>query len=405
MITFKQVSTIDGKRLDWQIPSAKEMTFDSRHLTLLPALIDPHAHFRTPGLEYKEDWKTGAKAALQGGITTVFDMPNTLPITNTLERVLEKKQLIQKQLKQAKISLHFDLYLGVDKNHFSEIARCRNEVIGLKIFMGSSTGGLLLDDDVSLETAFKLAAENDLLVAVHAEDQDLILKRKARFSHHKGPKIHSKIRNEQVAYLATSKAIDLARKYHTRLYLLHISTSQEIELIRQAKEEGLCVYCEVTPHHLFLSTKAYDSLGTKAQVNPPLRQKVHSNALWQAIREKVVDTIGSDHAPHTLEEKSANYPKNLSGMPGIETTLPLLLDACNRGKIQLSDIEQLMHKKILEIFRLPSCQDIVLIDMQKTQMIDPSLLQTKCSWSPYAGFTLKGWPVMTVLGDNLYACH
>lgn len=405
MITFKQVSTIDGKRLDWQIPSLKEMSFDSHHLTLLPALIDPHAHFRTPGLEYKEDWKTGAKAALQGGITTVFDMPNTLPITNTLERVLEKKQLIQKQLKQAEISLHFNLYLGVDKNHFSEIARCRNEIIGLKIFMGSSTGGLLLDDDLSLETAFKLAAENDLLVAVHAEDQDLILKRKARFSTYKEPKIHSRIRNEQVAYLATSKAIDLARKYHTRLYLLHVSTSQEIELIRQAKEEGLCVYCEVTPHHLFLSTKAYDSLGTKAQVNPPLRQQTHSNALWQAIREKVVDTIGSDHAPHTLEEKSANYPKALSGMPGIETTLPLLLNACNQGKIQLSDIEQLMHKKILEIFRLPPCPDVVLIDMQKTQVLDSSLLQTKCSWSPYAGLNLKGWPVMTVLGDNLYACR
>ncbi|PWU14817.1 MAG: dihydroorotase [Chlamydiae bacterium] len=309
MIMFKQVSTIDGKRLDWQIPSVKEMTLDSHHLTLLPALIDPHAHFRTPGLEYKEDWKTGAKAALQEGITTVFAMPNTLSITNTLERVLEKKQLIQKQLKQAEISLRFNLYLGVDKNHFSEIARCCNEVIGLKIFMGSSTGGLLLDDDVSLETAFKLAAENDLLVAVHAEDQDLILKRKVRFFHHKEPKIHSKIRNAQVAYLATSKAIDLARKYHTRLYLLHVSTAQEIELVRQAKEKGLCVYCEVLPpHHLFLSTKAYDSPGTKAQVNPPLRQQVHSNALWQAIREKVVDTIG------------------------IETTLPLLLDACNQGK-------------------------------------------------------------------------
>lgn len=405
MITFKQVSTFDGKRLDWHIPSPKEMTFDSQHLTLLPALIDPHAHFRTPGLEYKEDWKTGAKAALQGGITTVFDMPNTLPCTNTLERILEKKQLIQTQLKQVEISLNFSLYLGADKNHFSEIARCRHEIIGLKIFMGSSTGGLLLDDDASLETAFRLAAENDLLVAVHAEDEDLILKRKAHFSFLKDPKIHSEIRNEQVAYLATHKAINLARKYHTRLYLLHISTIQEIELIRQAKEQGLCVYCEVTPHHLFLSTKAYDSLGTKAQVNPPLRKQMHTNALWQAIKEKIVDTIGSDHAPHTMEEKSANYPKALSGMPGIETTLPLLLNACNEGKIQLSDIVRLMHTKILEIFRLPYHKDIVLIDMQKTQAIDTSLLQTKCSWSPYAGLVLKGWPVMTVIGDNLYACH
>lgn len=405
MITFKQVLTIDGKRLDWKIPSAKEMVFDSRHLTVLPALIDPHVHFRTPGLEYKEDWKTGARAAFQGGITTVFDMPNTLPSTNTLERVLEKKQLIQNQLQQIKISLRFCLYLGADKNHFSEIARCRNEVIGLKIFMGSSTGGLLLDDDASLETAFRLAAENDLLVAVHAEDENLIRKNQSRFSHCNEPEIHSKIRNPQAAYLATRKAIDLARKYHTRLYLLHVSTKQEIELIRQAKEQGVCIYCEVAPHHLFLSTKAYHSLGTRAQVNPPLRQQMHSNALWQAIREKVVDTIGSDHAPHTIEEKSADYPKALSGVPGIETTLPLLLNACNQGKIQLSDIVRLMYTQIIKIFRLPSHQDIVLVDMQKIQVVDTHLFHTKCSWTPYANLTLQGWPVMTVLGENLYACH
>lgn len=405
MITFKQVSTIDGKRLDWKIPSAKEMIFDSRHLTLLPALIDPHVHFRTPGLEYKEDWKTGARAAFQGGITTVFDMPNTLPSTNTLERILEKKQLIQDQLQQIDAPLRFGLYLGVDKNHFSEIARCRNEVIGIKIFMGSSTGGLLLDDDTSLETAFRLAAENDLLVAVHAEDESLIRKNQDLFSHRKKPEIHSKIRNEKVAYLATRKAINLARKYHTRLYLLHVSTKQEIELIRQAKEQGVCIYCEVTPHHLFLSTKAYHSLGTRAQVNPPLREQMHANALWQAIREKIVDTIGSDHAPHTIEEKSADYPAALSGMPGIETTLPLLLNACNQGKIQLADIARLMYTQILKIFRLPPHQDIVLVDMQKIQIVDTHQLHTKCNWTPYADLTLQGWPVMTVLGENLYACH
>lgn len=405
MIIFKQVSTIHGERLDWRIPSSKEMTFDSSHLTLLPALIDPHVHFRTPGLEYKEDWETGSKAAFQGGITTVFDMPNTLPTTNTLERVLEKKQLIQKQLKKIEIPLRFGLYLGADKNHFSEIARCRNEIIGIKIFMGSSTGGLLLDDDTSLETAFRLAAENDLLVAVHAEDENLIRKNQFRFSNYQKPRIHSKIRSEQVAYLATRKAIDLARKYHTRLYLLHVSTRQEIELIRQAKKQGLCIYCEATPHHLFLSTKAYDSLGTKAQVNPPLRQQIHSNALWQAIRERVIDTIGSDHAPHTIEEKSVAYPRTLSGMPGIETSLPLLLNACNQGKIQLSDIVRLMYTQILKIFRLPSHQDVILVDMHKTQTVDAHLLQTKCSWTPYEGLTLQGWPVMTVLGETLYACY
>lgn len=172
----------------------------------------------------------------------------------------------------------------------------------------------------------------------------------------------------------------------------------------KAKEKGLCLYCEVT-HHLFLLIKAYDSLRTKAQVNSHLPQQVHSDGLWRTIREKMVDTIGSDHAPHILEGKSANYPRNLSGVPGIEITLPLLLDACNQGKIQLSDIEQVMRKKILEIFRLPLYRGIVLVDMQKTQVIYPSVLQTKYSWSPYADLTLKGWPIMTVLGDNLYACH
>ena len=402
MIRLKGAHTTEGRVIDVSMMSREERTIDCEGLTLLPALIDPHVHFRTPGLEHKENWITGANAAIHGGITTVFDMPNTKPPSITLERIEEKKALIQEQLKQVDIPLHFGLYLGADKLHFDEIPRCKDKVVGIKIFMGSSTGDLVMDDDESLEECFRLAAMHDLLVAVHAEDEALIKQREAEFGHSTDPKMHSEIRNDEVAFRATSKAIALARKYRTRLYILHVGTKREIELIRQAKKEGLNVFVETTPHHLFLTIDDYAKWGTKVQMNPPLRSKEDAAALWHAIADGTMDTIGSDHAPHTIAEKAQPYGKAPSGIPGVETTLPLLLDACNHGRITLPQIVRLMRERILSIFHLPPNDDFVLVDLKKKKTVNEQTLKSKCGWSPYAGRQLQGWPVYTILKGRVY---
>ncbi len=402
MITIKNVTTADGNTTDFSLPSKEAHILDGEGLTLLPALIDPHVHFRTPGLEHKEDWMCAAKAALFGGITTVLDMPNTLPPTITLERLKAKKSLIQKQLKKCGIPLHFELYLGADKFHFDQIKRCKNHIPALKVFMGSSTGNLVMDDEESLHTAFRLCAENDLLLAVHAEDEALIKERKKLFQGKTDPITHSLLRNEEVALRATKKAIELSLLYGTRLHLLHIGTKKEVECIKQAKKEGVFVTFETTPHYLFLNVDDYAHLGTKAQINPPLRTKEDNDALWQAIQEGIVDTIGSDHAPHTLEEKTLPYGQAPSGIPGVETTLPLLLNACNQGKISLLQIIRLMRENIQDIYRLSPNNDYILVDMQKKMVIEDRHLKTKCSWSPYAGREIQGWPVYTILKGKIY---
>lgn len=402
LLTISNALNADGKTIDLSLESTSAQDLDASGLVLIPALIDPHVHFRTPGLEHKENWESGALAAIHGGVTTVFDMPNTLPPTITQQRLQEKKGLIDKQLDAAKIPLNYGLYLGADKSHFEEIPRCKQDCVALKVFMGSSTGDLVMDDEGSLHAAFSLCAQNDLLLAVHAEDEALIQERKAGFPHADHPRFHSLIRNDEVAYRATHKAIELARLYKTRLYLLHIGTKREVELIRKAKEEGLSFFAETTPHHLFLTQDAYETLGTKVQMNPPLRREEDRLALWEAIRSGVIDTIGSDHAPHTLKEKALPYGKAPSGIPGVETTLPLLLNAASQGQITLNQIIRLMRTRVQEIFRIPPNDDWVLLDLNKTKVLDEANLKTRCGWSPYAGLSLTGWPVKTILKGQIY---
>lgn len=402
VIRIKNVFTPEGNLIDFSLESKEDRTIDGKGLTLLPAMIDPHVHFRTPGLEHKENWETAAKAAIFGGITTVFDMPNTIPPTITLERLQEKEKIIEQQLKKADIPLHFGLYLGADKFHFDQIHLCKKRIIALKVFMGSSTGDLVMDDDSSLHAAFSLAASHDLLLAVHAEDEALIQERKSLFRDRTDPKTHSELRNDEVAVRATTKAIELSRLYKTRLHLLHIGTKREVTLIKQAKKEGIPVTFETTPHHLFLTQDDYGKYGTKVQMNPPLRTQEDADALWHAIQEGIIDTIGSDHAPHTLEEKTLPYGRAPSGIPGVETTLPLLLDACNRGKITLKQIIRLMRERIQEIYRLAPNDDFILVDMNKKIVLSDNSLKTKCGWSPYAGRELQGWPVYTLLKGKVY---
>ncbi|MCH9630966.1 MAG: Dihydroorotase [Chlamydiia bacterium] len=402
MIVLKNVSSPSGKVFDYEIASDEDQIIDAEGLTLLPGLIDPHVHFRTPGHEYKENWITASKAALFGGFTTVFDMPNTNPATVTCERLKEKKELIESQLKESGFPLRYHLYFGVDKKHFDEIEKVKEQTIALKIFMGTSTGDLLMDDDSSLHAAFALASAHDLLVCVHAEDESMIEANQKKYANLKDFKTHSLVRTPEVARSAAKQAIDLAKLYHTRLHILHVSSKEEIDCIRKAKKEGVQVTCETTPHHLFLNTDSYETLKGKAQVNPSLKDKQHQKYLFDAIKEGVIDTIGSDHAPHTKEEKAAEYGVAPSGMPGVDTTLPLLLTAASEHKLNIEDIIRLCSTRIQEVYRLAPNDDVILVDLEMIKAVDDSLLNTKCGWSPYSGMQLKGWPVYAIMKGVVY---
>lgn len=405
MINIINVTTLDGQKKDIHIPSSTNLQITADGLTLFPGLIDPHVHFRTPGLEHKENWHSAAKAALAGGYTTVFDMPNTLPPTITQENLQVKKKLIDTQLREANLPLRYDLFFGADKNHLQEIALVNQDTIGIKVFMGCSTGNLVIDDDESLQAVFEIAAKHHLIVAVHAEDETRIQSQKKKYAHAHHYTDHSKIRDIETATIAVAKAIELTKRYGTRLYILHVSSSAEIALIRKAKAEGLPVYAETTPHHLFLDEHSYTQLHGKAVVNPPLRAEREHEALLNAIKEGVIDTIGSDHAPHTVAEKSLPYGACPSGMPGIETTLPLLLTASLAGKLSLDDVIRLTYTRAREIFNIPFNDDVVLVDMNHEQAVQNHLLHTKCGWSAFEGKILRGWPVYTIVDGFVFNCR
>ena len=402
MIEVRDVQTLDGKTTNYFIESVIHRTIDAKGLTLLPALIDPPVHFRIPGAEHKEDWRTAAKAAIRGGVTTVFDMPNTTPSCITKERLEEKMKLIDSQLFDAKIPLRYRLYLGADRSHLNEIGKTKREIIGLKIYMGSSTGDLLMDDKASLERAFEIAKKEDVLVAIHAEDEEMIQKLKKKHEGKTDPALHSVIRPPIAAARAVEQAISLVQKYHTRLYIAHMSTKGELDLVRAAKKQKLPVFAEATPHHLFLDDRLYGKIGASALVNPPLRSQREREALWEAVHDGTIDTIGTDHAPHTLEEKKRPFGSAPSGFPSIELYLALLLNAYHEKKISLEKIVSLTHTNPQEIFRLKPNSDVVLIDLNKIKRIDNPSLATKAKWSPYEGWTLKGWPRYTICQGQVF---
>lgn len=402
MLRIRNISTHDGSVRNLEISSGIDLDIDGEHLTLLPSLIDPHVHFRTPGGEHKEDWKTAAAASVAGGVTMVLDMPNTSPTAITPKRLREKRKIIDRQLKEVGIPLRYGLYCGADQNHLDSISQVKNSAVGIKIYMGSSTGDLLMTDIQALAQVFALAAEEDLVVAVHAEDEEILKEKQLEHRRVTDPAIHSVIRDRSAAIKAVTEAIALAESYGTKLYIAHVTTREELELIRQAKKRGTKVFAEVTPHHLFLSSDDYSTLGTLGQMNPPLRTPDDNNALWEGIHDGTVDTIGTDHAPHTLEEKQQPYGSAPSGVPGVETLLPLLLNANHEGKISLEQIVALTRDNPAKIFSLKPPKDWVIVDRSAAHVVQNQNLKSKCGWSPFAGKTLVGWPLYTILKGKIY---
>lgn len=372
----------------------------------LPLVIDSHVHFRTPGAEHKENWVTASWAALRGGIGMVFDMPNNRPSIDSVERLRKKEALIKLQLLRSGYPVKYKLYFGATANNQNEIRRLKGNktVCGVKLFMGSSTGDLLVTRDDDIREVFKAAKDADLIVSVHAEDEERIQCRMGEWHGDADFGVHSRIRDPRVATLAISRAINLAREVGNRLYFCHISSGEGLELIRQAKDEGLPVYAEACPHHLFFTDKDYICLQNRVKMNPPVRGQEDVRALWGGLNDGTIDVLATDHAPHTLEEKRQDVWHAPSGVPGIETVLPLMLDSVNQGKISLEKLADLMHNNVIRIFNLGEIEGKTIVDMDLEREVKDKELKTRCGWSPYAGMKLRGWPVKIIVGDDEHKC-
>lgn len=371
---------------------------DAEGLTLLPGVIDPQVHFREPGLEHKEDLFTASCACAKGGVTSFLEMPNTRPLTTT-------QQALDDKLERAshKCLVNYGFFIGATTENLPDLLLAK-PTPGIKIFMGSMHGQLLVDGETALSAIF---AKGDRLIAVHAEDQARINQRRQEFANIHDPAVHSQIQDDRAAMLATQLALKLSQKYQRRLHILHMSTALEADLLRQEKPSW--VTAEVTPQHLLLNTSAYEKIGTLAQMNPPLRSPHDNEVLWQALRDGVIDFIATDHAPHTLEEKAQEYPNSPSGMPGVETSLALMLTAAMQGQCTVAQVVNWMSKAVAVAYGIPNKgaiapgydADLVLVDLNTYRPVRHEELLTKCHWSPFEGWNLTGWAVTTIVGGEI----
>jgi dihydroorotase len=363
-------------------------------LHLLPGVIDTQVHFREPGLTHKEDLESGSLSAVMGGVTAVFEMPNTNPLTVTADAFTDK-------VKRGEHRMHCDFafFIGGTRENIAdlpELERARG-CCGVKVFIGSSTGSLLVEDDESLR---KILAVINRRAAFHAEDEYRLNDRKD-LRIEGDPRSHPVWRDEVAALLATQRLVALAREAGKRIHVLHISTKDEIEFLRDHKDVATC---EVTPHHLTLAApECYERLGTRAQMNPPVRDASHRDGLWHGIAQGIVDVIGSDHAPHTLEEKAKPYPASPSGMTGVQTLVPLLLDHVHAGKLSLARFVDLTSAGPARIFNIATKgriaagydADFTVVDLKRSETITNAWNASRAGWTPYDGVKVTGWPVGT----------
>jgi dihydroorotase len=377
---------------------------DARGLTMLPGLIDTQVHFREPGMEHKEDLESGTRAAIVGGVTSILEMPNTIPPTTTQEALEDK---FNRAAGRAWCDHGF--FVGAAHDNVGKLAELEKlpGCAGIKIFMGSSTGTLLIPDD---DTLRRVLRDGRKRCPVHAEDHELLEQRKAMLSEDPHPREHPFIRSVDCAVRATNRLIALSEETGRPVHILHISTLDEPGVIAEAKKRGVDVTAEVTPQHLFFAApECYEQLGSRAQMNPPVRESEHREGLRQALADGVFDMIGSDHAPHTLEEKALPYPKSPSGMPGVQTLLSVMLTLAQEGLLSVEDLVRLAAENPAKIYRIDDKgrieegrdADVVLVDLNKDFVVERSWLQSKCGWSPYEGLRLAAPPEHVFLRGEL----
>ena len=373
---------------------------DCKGLDILPGVIDSQVHFREPGLEHKEDLETGSMAAVLGGVTAVFEMPNTTPNTDSASRVADK-------LSRAHHRMYCDhaFYVGATDANVSELADLERipGTAGIKVFMGASTGDLLVAEDRSLA---RILASGSRRVAIHAEDEERLQSR-LQTRVEGDPSSHPVWRDDESAMLATKRIIKLARRAARPIHILHISTPAEFEYIAQHRDIATC---EVTPQHLTLAGEdAYPKLRTLAQMNPPIRSRAHRDGLWHWLNQGVPDVIGSDHAPHLLAEKECAYPTSPSGMPGVQTLLPLMLDHVANGMLSIERLIEMTSTSVQRVFGLVGKgrialgydADFTVVDRNGHFSITEEWLASRCGWSPFTGMELRGRVMGTIVRGHV----
>ena len=367
---------------------------DCKGLHILPGVMDTQVHFREPGLTHKEDLESGSRGAVLGGVTAVFEMPNTDPLTITADTFADK-------IKRAHHRMHCDFafFIGGTRDNVRDLPELERApgCSGVKVFMGSSTGSLLVEDDKSLREILSVIRRR---ASFHAEDEYRLNERKS-LRVEGDPRSHPLWRDPVAALQATQRLVGIARETGARIHVLHISTKEEIAYLRDHKDVASA---EATPHHLTLAApECYERLGTRAQMNPPVRDASHHDMIWYGVHQGIIDVLGSDHAPHTLEEKAKTYPSSPSGMTGVQTLVPIMLDHVNAGRLSLARFVDLTSAGPARLFNIAMKgriaagydADFTIIDMKREETITNEWIASRAGWTPYDGIKVKGWPVGT----------
>ena len=374
--------------------------YNAENLIVLPGCLDTQVHFREPGSTDAEDLNSGSRAAIVGGITGVFEMPNTNPPTSNKKEFQNKLNLAKNRM-----YCNYAFYFGATPENQEELADLKSleGCCGVKLFAGSSTGNLLVHKEEDIEKVF---ASTSKIVSVHSEDEEILNQRKKL--REKGNVLtHPIWRNEESAISSTRRIVKIALRLNKKAHILHVTTKEEVDFLSQNKGN---ITFEITPQHLTLtSPECYEKLGTFAQMNPPIRDKSHYDRLWYAVRNNYNDTIGSDHAPHLKENKLKDYPETPSGMPGVQTLMPVMLNHINEGRLKLEQLIKLLCENPVKIFGIKNKgyikkdydADFTIIDMNKVIEIKNEKIESKCGWSPFNGHKFKGTPVATIVNGKI----
>lgn len=366
---------------------------DLSGMIIIPGVTDPHVHVRDLEQSDKEDWTTCSQAALNGGITTIFDMPNTIPATDDINSLNLKRQVAKKS------KVNYKFFLGANNDNIVDLDNILsghpNDIAGIKLFLAASSSNDIVDDRISITNLFRIALKYDVPVAVHTELQRCLNEQKKHITKFDAT-THNLIRDRQCAIEGTEIVLEVAKDVGNKIVICHVSTTEELELIKKYKTEGTSVYCELTPHHLILNEERTREVGNIAKVNPPLRTKADNTAMLKAVQDGTIDFIGTDHAPHKLDEKNLEYQKAPSGFPGLETALIILVDLYQQGLLSLERLVQLTSSNANQLYKIENNMkignptDYVIIDPDKLFMIEPEKFATKAKYSPFAGMKLKG---------------
>jgi dihydroorotase len=403
---------INGEKISYigENPQSYDKKININGNIVIPGMIDVHTHIRDLQLSHKETWETASKSAVKGGVTTVIDMPNTVPATTNKYNLLLKKEKAKNSI------VNYGFHIGVEKDNIDNLGAILSDktlqIAGIKVFLTSSNSDEFLSKNEELMEVFDIARKYDKPVVVHSELHSYIEKWKSKYidKQYDSVLFHNLVRNRECVIKGLELIMDIASVIGNTIYLAHTSTSEEIELIKTYKSSyDFPFYCEVTPHHLLLNIAAIENVGNIAKVNPPIRTKDDNNALWNGILNGVIDTIGSDHAPHLLEEKQKSYDLSPSGIPALETTMPLLLNEVNKGNLTIEKLVELTSINPAKIFKIKDrglikegyYADLVVIDLKKDWTIDASNFETKAHYSPFDGLSINGKVITTIVNGNI----